>query len=214
MCTQLHDIRDRAVDPHPKGYSSGGRTKRRDVSKIDTVVIHQAGIAFSAKRGQELYERALGVACHAMAFRDGSAVLAAPASWYIIHGNRYNATSLGLEIDGRYPGVRGGKAPGGKPATPEDPLVVEAARLALSQLVRTAREDGCPITKIRAHRQADSWRRADPGEWLYQEVVLAYAIPVLGLEADINETLGHYKGPKRRGKPIPREWDPASSHRY
>ena len=58
-----------------------------------------------------------------------------------------------------------------------------------------------PIEFIWAHRQSSASRRSDPGQSLWQEVVLAYAVPVLGLKTQPARIWGD-------GRPIPVEWQP------
>jgi N-acetyl-anhydromuramyl-L-alanine amidase AmpD len=197
----LYDLRDEQTDPHPKTK----RTRVRKPEDVDAVVLHQAGVEFGAGRGRPLRYRALGVSCHAMGFRDGSAVLTTPPLWRLSHANRLNGRSVGLEIDGLYPGVRGGAVRQGE-ATAEVQITVEAGRLALRALVAAARADGCPIRYILAHCQADSWRKTDPGQWLWQEVALACGVDELGLETQPELTTAHHSGPRRHGLPIPDAW--------
>jgi hypothetical protein len=209
---KVYDLRAEARDPRPKSRVRHGKTTRRDPSAIDAIVLHQAGIKFGGT-GETLVRRSLNVACHAMAF-DGALALAAPLEWYIHHGDRFNATTLGLEVDGLYPGILGGKTAGGGPETPLTEGTVAAAREGVRRLVVDGRAMGMPIQYIYAHRQADSWRRADPGQGLWQRIVLEYAVPMLGLETRPGKVLPHKDGPRRDGLPVPMAWDPDGVGRY
>src|SRR5690606_29074258 len=102
----------------------------------------------------------------------------------------------------------------GKPATELTPETIAAARAGVAALVVAGRRAGCPIRYIYAHRQADSWRRADPGQESRERVVLEYAVPVLGLETRPHEKIRHHTIRQRDGKPIPVEWDPDGKGRY
>lgn len=175
----------------------------RQPADIDTIVIHQTACDFGAKKGQPRYRRALDVACHALAFKTGEAVLAAPLTWYVNHGNGYNAKSLGLEIEGHYRGV-----PGQKTKTPRDtldPLTLETARKTLAWLVAKAREEGMPIREVRAHRQSSATRRDDPGWEIW--LGLRPTFRDLGLSVDPDEALSS-------GRPLPEEWDMYASADY
>ena len=210
----LYDLRSEQSDPHPKSKRDrNGKTVRRTPAAIDAIVLHQTAVRFGAASKQKLPRRALNVACHAMAFLDGFLVWPVEPLWYIHHADRLNARSLGLEVDGVYPGLIGGKT-GAQKETPLTDEVIKAARMGIKLLVEEGRRRGCPIKYIFAHRQCDSWRRADPGEGLWRRVVLEYAVPELQLVAQPRETFPHPKGPTRRGKSIPTRWDPNGDGKY
>lgn len=215
---RLYDLRASAPDPHPKAKkTSGGKTLRRAPAAIDSIVLHQTAVSFAQPKGTvreiDLANRAHKVACHAMAFRAGFLTAAAPLDWYIYHADRANAWSLGLEVDGNYPGLVGREVGSGT-ETPLTDATIRAARAGVKWLMEEGRRLGMPIRYIWAHRQFDSWRRADPGQGLWKAVVVEYAVPVLGLEVLYGETLSHPKGSSRRGKPVPAEWDPNGVGRY
>lgn len=214
----LYDLRGEQTNPHPKGRQGrDGLTIVRAPAQITGVMLHQAGIKFPGA-GIKLARRSLGVACHAMAF---PGFLAWPAEllWYINHGNGGNAWTLGLEVDGHYPGRIGRQLPrrkdGTRPeATPMFGETIEAGRAGVRLLVEEGRRLGCPIEFLYAHRQFDAWRRADPGEWIWREVGLEYAVRVLGLEIRPAETWPHHEGPERRGLPVPEAWGPGGVGKY
>jgi hypothetical protein len=215
---ELFDLRGEQSNPHPKSKRGhDGATIVRSPASIDAIVLHQTATDFSPPRGQSgplaLARRSLGVACHAMAFRDGFVTLPAEPLWYLHHADRLNARSLGLEVEGNYPGLVGRKVAQGKP-TELTEQTIEAARAGVKLLVEVARAVGCPVRYIFAHRQTDSWRTADPGEALWRAVVLDYAVPVLGLETRPSDWFAHHKGKTRNGKPIPAQWDPAGVGKY
>lgn len=211
---RVYDLRSEAPDPHPKARQRNGRTVRRDASAITGIVLHQADVEFDppAKDPSDLglARRALKVACHAMAF-DGFVSLAAPELWHVYQADGLNPTTLGLEVNGTFPGLLS-REDGHSVLTPG---LVAAAREGVRMLVENARAIGCPIRWIYAHRQADSWRRADPGEGLWRAVVLDYAVPVLGLVTRPGYSLPDpQRDPKRHGLTIPRAWDPDGVGNY
>lgn len=210
----LYDLRSEQSDPHPKSKRDhNGKTVRRIPAAIDSIVLHQTGVKFGAASTELLSRRALDVACHAMAFHDGFLVWPVEPLWYINHADRLNARSLGLEVDGNYPGLVGRKPRTGT-ETPLTNAVVNAARVGIKLLVEEGRRRGCPIKYIFAHRQCDSWRRADPGEGLWRRVVLEYAIPELKLVALPAQTFPHRTGAARKGMAIPGNWDPNGVGKY
>lgn len=209
--TQFFDLRAERSPKPVRGIrkiktDSHGDAVIRQPKDIDTIVVHQTACDFAPPRGMPRamrYRRALDVACHALAFKTGEAVLATPLVWHVNHGNGYNARSLGLEIEGHYRGI-----PGQRTKTPRDDLDVftlETARKALAYLVGMARAEGMPIKYVRAHRQSSATRRDDPGFEIWQG--LRPTFHELGLLRDPDEALS-------AGRPIPVAWDPTASAAY
>ncbi len=188
--------------------------ERRDPKRIDGIVLHQTACSFGpSDDATARHRRALGVACHAMAFRDGAAVLANPLPWTVLHGNGLNDRSLGLEIEGLYSGLEDDPSTvpdeakrttwGGRPDTVST-LLVAAGRRALRELVERGRAEGMPLRYIWAHRQSSGTRRSDPGETLWRAIVTEYAVPVLGMQTQPALVLASKSsGP---GRPIPAQW--------
>lgn len=216
---EFFDLRSEAPDPHPKSKQHRRKTVRRALGSIDAIVIHQTATRCDPRGNEHVSRRALDMACHAMAMRNGLLVWAAELDRYIYHADRLNARSLGLEIEGVFPGVVGGEITVDQPETPLTDELVAAARAGLELLVNEGRRAGCPIKYIYAHRQCDRWRRADPGEGVWRRVVLEYAVPELGLVTQPQRWFRHpyhkdelYK--RRHGRPIPRNWDPGGDGEY
>lgn len=205
----------------------GGRVVERDPKAINAVTIHQMAceMGLTAARIKRaggdaslaMAQRALGIACHAAAFRGGQSVLSAPARWYVQHGNAHNPTHLGLEIDGRHPGLDDDpsttpirediKSTWGGPPTVYTALLIETACDALTWLVESAWAEGMPIEYIDAHRQSSGTRRSDPGERLWRDVVLGYAVPTLRLKTRPAVVWAASTKTAKPGRPIPIEWD-------
>jgi len=212
-----YDLRDEQTNPPktsiPKHRIVDGRVSLRLIKSITSVVLHQTATPFSISERaiQEaagdkqlaLARRALGVACHAMAFRDGFFALPCPLTWYVYHGNGFNATSLGIEIEGRYAGDLERKSDEQEVTD----LVVECANAALKYLVDEARLLGAPLKYIYAHRQSSETRRGDPGAELWRRVAVEYATPVLGLERRPELVMGG-------GRQLPKSWDPLGRVKY
>jgi hypothetical protein len=226
----VYDIRNKYVGSRkrqPDTRVRNGQTFMRRASKIDSIVIHQTATPFPIlNRNIKQYgslleaslERCSRAKCHAFADCDGWVALTRPLRSHVIHANRLNSTSLGLEIEGKYSGLRDDPttAPNeaekttwnGPPMIVTD-QVVAAGREAIKQLMELGRKEGMPIEFIYAHRQSSKTRRSDPGEELWDRVVEQYAIPVLGLKAEYERTWKSLrKGKNNDGRPIPKEWSP------
>lgn len=223
---RFYDLRSEQKRKAPKTRVRSGATIQRDPRDIDGVVIHQTATPFGVSKRQlrlaggdrelALARRALNVACHAMAFQGGFYVLANELTSYVYHGHALNARSLGLEIDGRYPGIlddpdtvpdEADKSTWGGDPMVLAPQTIAAAREALRTLVEQGRRAGMPIRYVWAHRQSSPMRRSDPGEEIWRHVVLDYAVPELGLETQPGETWTEDDG---EGLPVPRDWDPSA----
>lgn len=214
----------RASQPNPPPLVNGkrkhwirdGRVVERRPEDIDTIVLHQTACVFGKRQDQPTrHHRALGVACHALAFNDGVVVLPNPLRWYVQHGNGFNACSLGLEVEGIFPGIAGDPKTLPKGAGAETPLtdvLLLTARLAVRVLIDEARREGITIRRIVAHRQSSATRRADPGSALWKAVVLEHAVPVLGLRTEPDLVLVAKNG--RPGRPIPAAWGGPAGYRY
>lgn len=173
----------------------------RPLGSIDGIVVHQtatpfgvAAAAVKAAKGDAVlakHRRALGVAAHMTVFTTGMAVLAHPLEWYVYHGNGLNARSLGLEIEGLFPGLQGKQ----ELFTGD---LERASQDGLEYLVRKGREMGMPIKWIWAHRQSSMTRDSDPGEEIWRKLVLNFAMERLGLAPQHDFVTG--------GKTIPPEW--------
>ena len=182
-----------------------GRLVLRDPSQVTGITLHQTACRFGKRSSQDTrYERALGVHAHATVFDDGVGVVAYPLRAYVYHGNGANATRIGLECEGLFPG---------NTYSPDGPLCTDAliagVQEMLEWLVRKAREEGMPITDIDAHRQWSDTRRGDPGREIWTRTVVEYAIPKLGLRC--NQA---FADAKKGGKPIPKSWDPDGIGEY
>lgn len=214
------DLRTESVpfDKASRFRMRNGSVIRRNPRVIDSVVIHQTGIEFGITERQvdraggdsdlALARRAKNIPAHAVSF-DGFYVKNYPLSYYGYHAGHLNRKSLGLEIDGLYPGVANDPNTvwGNKTPTMFTKERMDAARAALRYLVEDGKTAGMDIKYIYAHRQSSSTRRSDPGEEIWRKVVLEYAVPVLGLTTRPDFTVG-------TGRAIPKEWDSDGTDKY
>ena len=222
------DWRDQQTDPFPIKHKADGtkvatskivnrHTFCRDPQTVTGVTVHQTACVFGpAADPAKKHLRAMGIPAHAVAFRDGFYVITAPLTWYLYHGNGLNGPTLGLEIEGMYPGLPDDTTTprredeqttwGGKP-TPLDDLTISCARAALSFLVTEGRKAGMPIEFVYAHRQSNGQKPSDPGFGIWQDVVLDYAVATLGLKTQAQWACSD-------GKPIPKQWELGATGKY
>lgn len=213
--SRWYDLRAEPV-PFNKGNRfkmMAGKVVRRKRSEITGIVLHQTGIEFGVNtrqleeaggdREKALAQRAKGIPTHAVSF-NGFFVKNYPLDFYCYHANALNRTTLGLEVDGKYPGLVADRNRAHTVLTNDR---LEAARSALAWLVEQGRSEGMPIEFIYAHRQSSSTRRADPGEELWVKVVEEFAIPKL----DLTPRYGYVVG---SGNPIPVSWADGGTGSY
>ena len=182
------------------------RLRKRDVSTVDTIVIHQTGTEFDVTSNQikiaggdkhkALHNRAKKINAHAVVFNEhgvdcNHGILIHPLSGWEWMSHGFSKRSINLEIEGDYPLKMD------RPQMSQE--FIQAVRLTLKWLLDEARSQGMPIKYIVAHRQANDSRARDPGEEIWREVVLDYAVPVLGLQIRPDYTVGS-------GRTIPDYW--------
>lgn len=210
----LIDLRGEQTKAGPPGagrLDRGGGLVLRDAGSIDAICLHQTACTFGVSPGQvraakgdrdlAKHRRALGVHAHVTAFMTGRFVAAYPLRAYVYHGNGANGRSIGLEIEGHYDGIPGGKL--------GDPTVttIDAARAALTWIIDTCADEGIKIRYLLAHRQYSDSRRSDPGWAIWQRVALDYGVRIHGLTTLPALVDG-------RGRPIPRAWDATAEAGY
>lgn len=217
---QIVDLRDEQPNPplpvngKVKWKIQRGKVVERDPTIIDGITVHQTAVRFSVgapaikaaggDRQLALARRSKGVACHTMAFADGFVAVPNPLTWYVYHGNGFNAKTLGIEIDGDFVGLMNDPTTAYRKKTNPDVLTPElraAACRGIKFLVDEGRKQGMPIKYIYAHRQSSPTRRSDPGEQIWWEVVIQYAVKELGLEMKPGLI-------QDKGYNIPKQWDP------
>lgn len=223
-----HEQQNPPAPPKQKHLLRAGRVVERDPLLITGIVVHQTACVFGVTprdvrtagndRRLATARRSLGVACHALAF-DGFFATPNPLRWFVWQANALNPNTLGLEVQGLYPGLADDPttAPneavrttwGGAPQALNEGTVA-AARAALAWLLAEGRREGMFLRRepvIYAHRQSNETRRSDPGQAIWKALVLDYAVPVLGCVTDPKFTVGD-------GRPVPVQWDPAGVGRY
>lgn len=213
------DLRGEQPNPPPlyngkrKHWIANGKVVTRPPETVDAIVLHQTACVFGKAAHQpSRHHRALGVACHALAFNDGVVVLPNPLTWWVHHGNGFNSRSLGLEVECNARGLANDPKTVSGLEVPPTPEAIAAGREAIATLVKLARDEGMPIKYILAHRQSSPTRRSDPGEQLWKALVVDYAVPVLGLVTQPELVMTDRKG--RPGRSLPPQWDPGGVRAY
>lgn len=183
-------------DPKKFALDKHGRIVVRDPKTIDAVVIHQTacriGPAADDKRRKA---RVLQWPYHAVTYSDGDTVLAHAPTLYTYHANSLNRRSLGFAVEGEFPARIGDELARHSAYTE---LQADGARRGLKRLVEDAREAGCPIRFLFAHRQSSANRTGDPGQHWFR-LLSRFARDELGLEVDSSRTVGD-------GLAVPLEW--------
>lgn len=188
-----------------------GRNRKRAPADVDTIVLHQTAVKFGTTRANRekygerkaLHRRFWKTPYHCIALLNGDILWNNDADWYTYHGNSSNARSVGVAVEGSFPGLES-KRKAGHHAL--DEFEIATVRAALLLTVRKCQEVGARIGLIQAHRNYSGGRRGDPGELLWR----LNAVPLreaCHLETYFNRATGG-------GRPIPREWDDRAVYDY
>jgi hypothetical protein len=176
---------------------------RRSWRKVTGVCLHQTACTLG-----ERYERWLKVGCHIGITRSGQVLWLHDFDRLVVHGNGFNAQTVGIEFDGLYAGIHGddrtvwddpstARHEQGMTPTPE---AMQSGREAIRWIVsRVAKHKGA-VNAIVAHRQAKDWRRNDPGSAIWQAVALPMQRELGLSDGGVGFKIGE-------GRAIPVEWD-------
>lgn len=180
----------------PEDFDKYSKTPR-DVSQVDTILVHQTDVRGGFDLSDEQLEAGGGDPALARALRyrntsyhslyspqDRYAWIQWPAWARTWHGDGANKYSVGFAVDGKFPG---------------DKLDVEGTREAFRRTVRAFRSAGAPIKYVEAHRQHDDARAGDPGQEIWSKIV----VPTLR-ELNLQERPTHTTGD---GLVIPDYWE-------
>lgn len=174
----------------------------RSWSDIDVIVLHQTGVLMS-----DTPERFRTLDAHIGILIDHPTPIVQVQDLlaYMHHANELNEPSIGIEINGRFPGRKSRYDPAKHTAAgPADSQIADTRR-AIAWLCETAEENGGAITRILPHRVSNDMRQADPGEVAWREIGL-WAIHEYGLT---DGGAGYCVGD---GMPIPFAWCPKPAY--
>lgn len=201
---------------------ANGKVVVRPAATITGIVVHQTACFFGLSQAQikasggdrdlALHRRGLNIACHVIAYAHGHAVHVNPFEWWVHHGNGFNATTLGLEVEGIFQGSLAKPKKSGE--LPLSATGLAAAKEAIDYMVVEGKKRGIVLTEVFAHRQSSSDRRSDPGEELWKQLVLGHAVKVHKLKTNVGLALPASNPRNGPGKPIPKQWDPSATAPY
>jgi hypothetical protein len=165
------------------------RPVMRDPASIRLLVLHQMAVTFG-REGRAFADRAAKTAYHyALSDDGGELALLKPWEVYANQAGRANRPSVGLGVEGTYPGTRDRRH---RKHTVVTPLLELGLRRAMEEALADLDLDA-----LVSHRQSSANRRADPGEELW--TAGADIARALGLRVDLTTTWGD-------GRPIPAIW--------
>lgn len=193
--SRLVDFRATASKKHDYGH--------RSWAAVTGICLHQTACRLGEKPA-----RWSGVGCHLGLTQAGQAIWLHDWDRLIVHGNGWNAGTVGIEMDGLYAGIEGDHKtvwddPSTKPrerATTPTPALIDAALVACRWICAEVAAHGGRIKALVAHRQASPTRRNDPGSYIWQHVALP-------LHAELGLSDGGPGFHLGDGLPIPEAWD-------
>lgn len=182
-------------------------------SSVTGIMVHQLGCQLGVSKRQlqaaagdprlALQHRVLRLPYHVVGLLCGDVIRNHPVTRYTYHGNGGNRFTVGVGIEGLYPGRETTRT-----AKHTDlHRAVMVGRAALAEAERMLRESGITgLITVHAHRNFAAKRAADPGDGIWREVV-GWGIEHLSLVPDLDLRMG-------TGQPIPVEWDAASRYTW
>lgn len=169
----------------------------RQWSDLTTIVLHQTGCWMSDN--PERF-RTMNAHIGILADHETPIVQVQDLLAYMHHANKANKFSVGIEINGLFPGrvvdYRTKTHTGLGPSASQ----VRDARLAVQYVCDIVRSKGGQVQHIIPHRCVNPTRRSDPGEVAWKQIGV-WAQQELGL------TDGGPGWKMRKGRPIPVDWD-------
>lgn len=182
-----------------KSQEHGGRRW----SEITGVTLHQTACVLGERPG-----RWDSVGAHLGVTRAGMLPWLHDFDRIVWHGNGFNRRTIGIEIDGMFPGVIGRKdtAWHGEMMEPTD-AQIDATIRAVRWIDATVTAHGGKLRYVLAHRQSSATRLPDPGEGVWKRA----ALPLMA-ELGLSDGGDGFKVDD--GAPIPREWDERRTARY
>lgn len=197
---RIHDIR--GEHQRPRLYSH-----QRGWPEINGVTLHQTGC--------EMPQHPNGwgrVNAHIGITQEGRTILINEFTDMIWHAQGLSKTTIGIEIEGNFPGVRGDMRTlwkgGGGPH-----FFNIAMKMALDEcfelLCTEFDRNNAAWESVHAHRQSSRSRRADPGSEIWQTIAMPWG-KRLGLEQADGGPDWHLP----KGMAIPKRWNPAYPGNY
>jgi hypothetical protein len=169
----------------------------RNWQQIDTIVLHQTGVWMNDT--PERF-RTLNAHLGILATHVTPIVQVQDFTAYMWHANELNRCSIGIEINGRFPGLAGRFNADVHTAGGPSASQIENTRRTIVHLMQLALHHRGEIRYILPHRVSNDQRRGDPGEIAWREIG-RWAQQQLGLcDRGPGWSIGD-------GMPIPGPWD-------
>lgn len=192
----LFDLREKANRRNDRGP--------RKWSQITGVTLHQTACLLA-----ENPQRMLNVGAHLVTGQKGQLWWLHGFDRIVWHGNGWNSSCVGIEMNGLFPGLKGqmstvwddpstARREQPNPVTNE---LVEVTKNAVRWICGEVARHGGRVTHLVAHRQSSTSRQNDPGQEPWERV----ALPLMSELGLTSGPVGHKIG---AGRAIPEQWDP------
>ena len=203
----LVDVEDRSIfydrcgrHKHPKYYA-----RTRNWSEINGVTLHQTGCPMpTSPSGWDRLNAHFGIT------QEGLLIQVNPCTDMIWHAQGLSRTTIGIEIEGNYPGLIDNCKTlwkGGGPACSLNAAMLEAAEQLFAILTAEFATNNVEWEYTRAHRQSKNTRTADPGEEIWKLIAMPWMIRN-------GSTDGGSDFKRGSGKPIPKQWNSERTAAY
>lgn len=194
--SEFHDRRETAAQAH--GPGGKWKVRGRALKDVTGVCLHQTACLLG-----ERPERWDTVGAHFGVTRSGKVIWLHGEDRLVMHGNGWNAKTIGIEIDGLYAGVEGDPSTvWDDPSTPSRErgmTVTPEAMSAARELVRWLCTRNTGIKVLVAHRQSSKDRRNDPGSEIWRQVALPLHAELGLSDGGVGFEIGGYA--------VPESWD-------
>ncbi len=214
------------VEDYTANAAAKGRKRKNPLARIDTICLHQMACASvggtaegnvtkQTKTGRVERWKSLNAHIAVTVGPESKAWILNDVEWRIPHGHGWNSRSVGIEVEGHFAGIHDlqtGKwskywkpksKPNRKPMVPTSQQI-EALKQVMRWIVAEIAKRGGKIKYVSAHRQSYGTKASDPGQLIWRQA----ALPIM-------KELGLATAPTlKRGKGIPKQWDPSSTVEY
>lgn len=209
----LHRVCDAGSAPEPDSLTDirGSHRRPKLFSRIRRwrdiagITVHQTGCNMpSTPYGWRNLNAHIGIT------QEGTCVLVNEFTDMIYHAQGLSIKTIGIEVEGNFPGVKDNPRTlwkAGGPAASINSAMIRAFIKALRVVEHETERYGGKIRFINAHRQSSENRRADPGEEIWQKMVLPATLALNASDGGNDFYLGS-------GRPVPNEWDDHRTSRY
>jgi hypothetical protein len=190
-------------------YTDPGRNRLRGI------MLHQTGCWMP--EDPSVWAR---INAHCGVTREGDIILMFPFEMLIWHGNGLTRPTIGVEIAGLFPGIKGKKNTYWPPMAETHEFTdkqKKATDILMSIIQDEFEKNGGTWEVIYAHRQSSNMRMADPGDEIWKKIAIPW-MDKLNLHCGGIAVLGSVTDGAKycvgNGMPIPQEWDDNNPYRF